>query len=48
MHSNKEMLDYRNECSQIKYFWCGNGALDGHLGWPTQTPVLVYASTVVT
>ena len=30
MHSNQKMLDNRNECTQKNYFWCGNGALDGH------------------
>ena len=30
MHFNQEMLDYRNGYSRNKYFWCGNGALEGH------------------
>ena len=30
MHSNQEMLDYKNRNPRKKFFWRGNGALEGH------------------
>ena len=30
MHSNQEMLDYRNGYSRNNIFWCGNSVLEGH------------------
>ena len=30
MHSNQEMLDYKNKNALRNFFWCGNGALEGH------------------
>ena len=49
MHSNQEMVDYGNDCSQNKicFGWnrCARRSLNfllGHLGWPKQTTVLVY------
>ena len=30
IYSNQEMLDYKNGYPRRKFFWCGNGALEGH------------------
>ena len=37
MHSNQEMLDYKNRNPRRKFFWCGNGALEGHYNLPTKS-----------